>query len=166
MTNDILKRLIILVVVVLLQVLVLNHIHLFGCATPFLYLILPLGFNTGQKRWTALLWCFCIGLLVDIFANTPGVAAASMTLIGFIQPYLLPAFISHEEDDVFEPTLKELGFVKYLTYTFIITFIYCLAFFAIEAFTFFDVLLWIESVIGSTLLTGFVFFCLALINKK
>lgn len=153
MTIDILKRLAFLLVLTLVQVLVLNRIHLFNIATPLLYILLPLHFDTAQPRWSALLWSFCTGLLIDIFANTPGVAAGSMTLIGLLQPVILRPFVPQDDNEVVTPTIKTMGWLKYATYALIITFIYCLVFFTLESFTFFNALLWIECVGSSTLLT-------------
>ena len=39
-----------------------------------------------------------LGLGVDIFSNTPGVGAASLTLTALLQPYLLSLFVSQGED--------------------------------------------------------------------
>ena len=85
MSIDILKRLGIFVVLVLVQGLVFNHIHLFNCATPLLYIIMVLHFRRNHPRWSVMLWSFMLGLCIDVFANTPGVAAASMTAIGLLQ---------------------------------------------------------------------------------
>ncbi len=89
MATDILRRIILFIVLCLVQGLVLNHINLLGCATPLLYVYMALTFPRGYPRWAELLWCFFLGLSVDTFTNTPGVAAASMTLVGVLQPYIL-----------------------------------------------------------------------------
>lgn len=153
MTIDIVRRLALLTVLVLLQALVLNHIHIFYIATPLLYVMLPLHFDTGQARWSALLWCFSTGLLVDIFSNTPGMATGAMTLIGLVQPPLLRLFVQDDDDDYFTPSLATMGWLKYSTYALILTLTYCLAFFTLEAFSFFNPLLWVESVGASTAVT-------------
>lgn len=88
MSIDLIKRLGIFVVLVLVQGLVFNHIHLFNCATPLLYIFMVLHFRRNHPRWSVMLWSFMMGLCIDVFANTPGVAAASMTFIGLLQPYL------------------------------------------------------------------------------
>lgn len=154
-----------MIVLVLLQALVLNHIHLFYCATPMLYLVLPLHFGNMQARWSALLWCFCTGLLVDIFSNTPGVAAGSLTFIGLLQPYVLTLFTSKEEDGETLPSAKTLGWWKFFSYAFILVLIYCFLFFTLETFSFFNVVIWAESIGGSTLLTLFIIMALEKINK-
>lgn len=153
MTTDILKRLAFVGILVLLQALVLNHIHLFYCATPLLYVMVPLRFSNAQPRWSALLWSFCTGLFVDIFSNTPGVASGAMTLVGLLQPACLQMFIPKEENEEVIPSIASLGWLKYTAYAAILIIIYCLAFFTLEAFSLFNIILWAESIGGSALLT-------------
>ena len=80
----------------LAQVLVFNHIHLFGYATLLLFVYFVVMFPRNYPRWAMLLWSFFLGLFADLFSNTPGIAAASLTLIAFAQPYLLDLFIPRE----------------------------------------------------------------------
>ena len=141
------------IILVLVQALVLNHIHLFDCATPLLYIYFVLPTRRNQSRWVTLLWCFALGICIDMFSNTPGVAAASMTFIGLLQPYLLSLFIQRDSPDDLRPSFKVLGAVKYPFYTIFIVLIYCLLFFTLEAFNFYNWLQWIECVGGSAVLT-------------
>ena len=57
---------------VLLQVLILNNVHIAGYATPFLYIYLILKFESETPRNALMLWAFFLGLTVDIFSDTPG----------------------------------------------------------------------------------------------
>ena len=70
MSIDLMKRLGIFVVLVLVQGLVFNHIHLFNCATPLLYIIMVLHFRRNHPRWAVLLWCFMMGLCIDAMNDT------------------------------------------------------------------------------------------------
>ena len=45
---------------VLLQVLILNNVHIAGYATPFLYIYFILKFNSGTSRNELMLWAFLI----------------------------------------------------------------------------------------------------------
>lgn len=153
MNLGILKTMFVFLVLCLVQALVLNHIRLFDCATPLLYVYMVLNFRRNYPKAGILLWSFALGLAVDIFSNTPGVAAASLTAIGFIQPYLLEPFIPRDSTDDFKPSLKAIGTASYIYYTIIITLIYSLLFFSLEMFNFFNLLLWAECVAGSTALT-------------
>lgn len=163
---DILNRLVTFFILLIVQVLVLNHIHLFNVATPLLYVAFVLGFQRNYPRWGLLLWCFFLGLSVDIFANTPGVAAASMTLIGLIQPYLLEFFVPRDASDDFQISVSTVGIKSFAIYSSIIVFIYCLVFFTLEAFNFFNVMQWILNVSGSTLLTIVILLATANLIKK
>ena len=58
MSIDLIKRLGIFVVLVLVQGLVFNHIHLFNCATPLLYILMVLHFRRNHPRWSVMLWSF------------------------------------------------------------------------------------------------------------
>ena len=58
MNIDFLKRLLLFVVLLLVQVLVLNHIHLFDYATPLLYIYFVISFNRNYPKWAILVWSF------------------------------------------------------------------------------------------------------------
>ena len=56
---------------VLLQVLILNNVHIAGYATPFLYIYVILKFETETSRNALMLWAFFLGLTVDSFSALP-----------------------------------------------------------------------------------------------
>ncbi|MBO4786867.1 MAG: rod shape-determining protein MreD [Prevotella sp.] len=158
MATDTLRRIILFIVLCLVQGLVLNHINLFGYATPLLYVYMALTFPRGYPRWAILLWCFFLGLSVDTFTNTPGVAAASMTLVGLLQPFVLELFMQRDSEENFKPTLMNLGYVSYIYYMLLLLSIYCIAYYSIEMFTFFNWLQWVECVVGSLIITSVLVF--------
>ena len=153
MKIGLLKGIIAFAVLLLVQVLVLNHIHLFNCATPLLYVYMPMLFSRNSSRWVVLLLSFFMGMSIDVFQNTPGVAMATMTFIGLIQPLILGVFMQQDSEADIVPSMRTLGVAKFSYYSFIITFLYCLVFFTLETFTFFNWLQWLETVGASTLLT-------------
>lgn len=136
-----------------MQALLLGHIHILGVATPLLYVYLALLFPKTYPRWAQLLLCFAMGLSVDMFANTPGLATISMTLIGFIQPYLLNLYLSEEDNHDLMPGFSTLGFTKFATYATILVAIYCMVFFSLEAFSVINWMEWMLSIAGSMVLT-------------
>lgn len=153
MNLDWFKTLSFFIILVLVQVLVFNHIHLFGYATPLLYVYFVLPARRGFSKWALLLWAFLLGICVDIFSNTPGLASASMTLIALIQPYLLELFVPRDSPEDLKPSFASLGAAKYMFYTFILVFIYCMVFFLLEIFSFFNWMQWLFSAGGSMLIT-------------
>lgn len=153
MTTDGIRNIVFAIVLILLQVAVLNHIRLFGCAVPLItvYFLLPIRRSTPQ--WQTLLWGFLIGLSTDICSNTPGVGAAAMTLTAFLQPYIIQSFLVQDSDSEDIPSPRTLGGIKYFLYAALVVAIYCLAFFAIEAFDFYNITRWILNTVGSYVLT-------------
>ena len=141
------------VVMLVVQALLLNNIHLFGCSTPLLYVYVILMARRDFPRWGLLLFGFLLGLGVDMFSNTPGVGACSMTLIAFVQPMLMKLFLPRDSADDFQPGIPSLGLMKFVYFSFISIFLYSLVFFTLEMFNFFNWTLWALSVGGSTLLT-------------
>ena len=153
MLIDFLRRLLAFVALVVVQSLMLNRIQLFHCATPLLYVYFAITIPRGYPKWASLLWCFALGVCVDMFANTPGVAAASMTLVAALQPYLLELFLPREAEENIRSSAATLGFSKFATLSTILVLLFCLVFFALEAFSFYDWQQWLLSVVGSALLT-------------
>lgn len=153
MPIDFLRRLLAFVALVVVQSLMLNRIQLFHCATPLLYVYFAITIPRGYPKWASLLWCFALGVCVDMFANTPGVAAASMTLVAALQPYLLELFLPREAEENIRSSAATLGFSKFATLSTILVLLFCLVFFSLEAFSFYDWQQWLLSVVGSALLT-------------
>lgn len=166
MTIDALRRCLIFILLCLAQALVFNRIHLFHCATPLIYVYLVVIFPQSMSRWAALLWSFAMGLSVDMFANTPGLAAASMTLLGMIQPLLLRLFLPRDAEDDIPTSMKALGVGKFISLAGILVLIYCVVFFTIEAFTFANWSSWLQCIGGSMLLTLLLVITLESIRKK
>ena len=153
MNVDFLKRLLWFVVLILAQVFVLNHIHLFAVATPLLYVYFILLFPRNYPQWAILLWGFLMGRIIDTFSHTPGVASGSLTFIAALQPFILQPFIPRDSSDDFQPGMDTLGVPQYTWYAAILTLIYNVVFFSLEMFSFFNVLEWLECIGGSSLLT-------------
>lgn len=153
MLTDELRRLSAFTALIAAQALVLNRIQLFHCATPLLYVWFAIAIPRGYPKWASLLWCFALGLGVDVFANTPGVAAAAMTLAAALQPYLLEMFLPREATDNISSSAAALGFGKFATMAAIIVLLFCITFFTIEAFSFSHWQQWALTVAASSLLT-------------
>ncbi len=153
MALDTLRRALHFVALCLAQALVFNHVHLFGYATVLLYVYFVVIFPRSYPRWAILLWSFALGLSVDMFSNTPGMAAASLTLVGFLQPYLLELFLPRDAAENIKSSMAALGYSKFLMLASILVFVHCLVFFTIESFGFFNWQEWALTVAGTTVLT-------------
>ena len=148
------------------QVLILNHVHLLDVAMPLLYIYFAITFRRGFPRWVILLSCFLMGLIVDMFSSTPGLAAGTMTLIGFIQPFLVERTAPRDSAEDMEISVATLGYGGFAFLSGVITAIYCLVFFKLEAFSFFEWFVWLERIIASSLLTWVLILAIESVRSK
>ena len=138
---------------VLLQVLILNSVHIAGYATPFLYIYFILKFSSGTSRNELMLWAFFFGLTIDIFSDTPGMNAAATVLLAFLRPSLLRLFTPRDNPDSFIPSFKTMGISPFLKYTIASVFVHSLALLSIEFFSFTSIWLLLLRVLLCTILT-------------
>ncbi|MBR1410208.1 MAG: rod shape-determining protein MreD [Prevotella sp.] len=153
MKIELVNRLVMFLSLLLAQVFILNHVHLLDVGTPLLYVYFAITFRRNFPKWLVMVSCFVLGLLIDIFSSTPGLASTVMTAIGLAQSYLLELFVPRDSAEELDISAKTLGFTKFITLSSILTVVYCLLFFALEAFNFFDVLMWLARSLISALLT-------------
>ncbi len=145
---------------VALQVLVMNHVHLLGYATPLIYVALLLYFPLNTSRVEILLWSFALGLTIDIFTNTPGIASSAMTLTGMIRQPLLEAMTGKEAPGNMIPNYRSMGWWTYARFILILVLVHHITYFALENFSFFNPVDLGISCASSTLLSLLVIYTL------
>lgn len=166
MVQAFIKELIWLVILVLVQALVLNRVHILGYATPLPYIYLIIKFPAGSSRDANLLWAFCLGLLVDIFSNTWGLAAATAVLLAMFQPFFLKIFSIKEDNAETNPSAREMGNGAFMRYVFTCVLFHHIAFYLLDSFSFFH---WSDILInigGSTVFTALLIFALEGLSSK
>lgn len=164
--TQLLNRLVMFVVLLLVQVLVLNHVWLLNVATPLLYVYFAITFPRNTAKGEVLVWCFFLGLFIDIFSNTPGLAAGTLTLIGMGQTYLLEFFVPRDSAENLETSAATLGWGKFSMLSGILALAYCLIFFILEAFSFFDWQLWLLRAVCSAALTLVLMLAIESVRSK
>lgn len=166
MKIELVNRLVMFLALFLAQVLILNHVHLVGVGTPLLYVYFAVTFRRHFPKWLILVSCFLLGLSIDIFSSTPGLASTVLTLVGLAQPYLLELLVPRDSAVDLESSVKTLGFSKFATLSGLLTLLYCLVFFALEAFNFFDILLWLARSLVSAVLTMVLLLAIESVRSK
>lgn len=154
MAKEILKFIFLFLILTLCQVVVFNHICLFGVAVPlvFIYFIIKLPVTLGVN-W-AMTVSFLLGLTVDLFSNTQGMNALACTILSVCQVPVLNLYLPRQDDlGNPEPSIRTLGAAVFMKYAVTMTLIYCTLFFLIEAFAFFNVIDLILKIAGSSALT-------------
>lgn len=138
---------------VLLQVLILNNVHIAGYATPFLYIYVILKFETETSRNALMLWAFFLGLTVDIFSDTLGMNAAATVVLAFSRPALLQLFVPRDTFEDIVPSVKTMGFASFLKYLVVSVFIHHALLLSIEFFSFAHIETLLLRIVTSALLT-------------
>jgi len=125
-----------MIIILLVQILVCNNMHVFGYASPILLVYMTMKCHRGASRESMLLWGFIIGLIFDIFSNTMGKGMAVCTLLAMLQPFLLRLFSPSESVEMFVPSFKTMSLDRYLYYAFSNVFLFHLVFYFLEDFSF------------------------------
>lgn len=120
--------------ILLLQLLLLNHLHVLGYICPVVLAWLTLGFARNSSRIALLLWSFAIGFCYDVFSNTMGIGMATTTLCGMMQPWLLNQFVPRDAADDMTPSIRSMTFHRYIFYVLTTMFVFHAAFYSLDAF--------------------------------
>ena len=148
------------VFVALMQILFLNRISLFGYVTPLFYIWLIVRFDSYMKRTSMLLWAFSLGLVLDMFSGTPGLNAASATLLAMVQPGIVKMFVQTERYEQLFPSSASMGGRPFAGYLLLMTVLHHTTYFLLRSIPLGDWSVLVLKVIFSTLLT-FIFMIVA-----
>jgi rod shape-determining protein MreD len=139
---------------ILLQVLVFDNMHLNGYINPYIYVlfILLLPFETPQ--WLLLISAFMLGFGVDLFSDTMGMHTAACVFMAFCRPVVLRMVSSSKDYEVgITPGISDLGFNWFIKYTIVLVLLHHFAYFYLEVFTLHEFLYTFGRVVLSTVST-------------
>lgn len=163
---SILNRLKWFIGLVLIQVLILNQMHINGYATPYVFIYFILKFHSRVSQNELMLWAFFLGLTVDVFCNTPGMNAASATCLAFSRNTFLKMVTLRSLDEDFEPGIKALGISAFLRYILLSCILYCTLFLMIDNFSFFNLPVLLLKIITSMATTFVCIFSVEAFGRK
>ena len=166
--SELLKNIIRFGLFLFIQVFVLFKVHpLHRFIVPYLYFLFILWLPFNLPRFWLTFVGFIYGLTLDYFTNTPGLHAASCTLIAYIRPFIINLLISQEGSDknYASPSVTSMGWAPYATYAVILTLLHHTLMVFLEWMSFGTFLFFIGKVIGTSaisllliLLTELLFF--------
>ncbi len=157
MTKTIIHLVALAIAMILVQT-VCNKIILFDLAVPLLFIYVILRLPMSWHNNIVLTVAFVMGLLVDVFNNTPGMNALSCTLLAGVRHSVFNAYVPRENEMAADtmPSVRSMGLGVYSKYMMTLVLIYCTAVFFIQAFTVRDVLLTLGRIVASTALTSLI----------
>ena len=154
------------ILLVLLQIWLFNNIHLFGVATPFVYLYFTLKLPVKMNRNAALMLSALIGLVIDLFGSTLGLNMFVMVIVGFLRFYLLKLFAPRDVYEDYVPSFETFGNFMFVRYVGTLTLIHVTILHLMESFTLFDPLNLVLRIVGSFILTVLLICAIESINVR
>lgn len=144
-----------------LQVLIFNHVHLFGFLNPNVYLLalflLPLDIPKSGQYAIA----FATGFIVDIFQMTYGIHASTCMILILLRPNLMYALnVNKKKNDTEVPMPGKKDFRWLLIYTLLMTFSHQLIVTMLEVFSFQQFLHTLLVIFSNTLFTSLLILCI------
>ena len=142
------------VLLMLIQLLVLNHVYLGSYVMPMLYVLFVLMLPTSLKRVPMLLIAFGTGLLADVMAGALGFHALACTVVAMMRILFADRILTRGEEVTIEvPGIYSVTPQYFIAYLLLLLGVFYLVFFMVELFSFrglWDVLL---ATVCSTLAT-------------
>lgn len=160
--NNIISNILRFLILLIVQIVICQHVCLFGYMTPALFLLalflLPLELPLSLQYLIG----FATGFVVDAFAHTLGVSTFACTLIMFLRPFIV-RFLNGTNINRFEnidrpiPGVKDFRWI--LLYTLILTSVYQVVSVLLETMSFRNFGHTLLVMIGNTVLSVFVILC-------
>ncbi len=148
------KNILRFIILLLVQVLVLNHIHFSGYINPYLYVLFILLLPFQTPLWLLLVVSFLMGLSVDLFSNTPGMNAAASVFMAYIRPGVIRLLESGKNYEVgMSPGIRDLGFRWFFSYSLMLILAHHFVLFYLEIFRMSEFFTTFSRVVLSTIFT-------------
>lgn len=151
-----LKNIIRFALFILVQVYVLDRIHLHQMLTPYLYFLFIIWLPFRMGRTQQMLIAFVLGFTMDSFRHHPGFHTAACVMIAYIRPFFINLLIPQEgaDNNYQEPSFKSMGgIVPYMIFIAVLTFIHHGWLFLLEAWQFGNIWYFLVKTVLSTLLS-------------
>lgn len=151
--NDFKKYLLHLFILVAIQILILNNIHLGSYFYINIYILAIYLLPYRVKGVALLLFGFFLGFGMDLVDNTIGIHAAASTFIAYIRPRLLLLTSNREAIDEIHSFIRIGDISRFMKYAFLSTLSFNIVLIFAEAFTFNNILITLLRIFLSTFIS-------------
>lgn len=141
---------------ILLQVLVANHVYLFGHLNPMIYILFIFLFPLDFNKYYFLILSFFVGLVLDIFSNSGGIHTSAIVTIAYLRLPVLNAIQNNFEFDHVLFHLKKLSFLQAIIYIFSLTFIHHSIVYGLEYYQTTNFISLISKITQATIFSGII----------
>mgnify|MGYP000303311118 CR=1 FL=1 len=166
MNNLVLNNIIRFIGLLLFQVLVLNHVNLFGFINPFVYIIWVFLFPFKKNKFALLILSFLLGLSIDFFSDSGGIHAFSTLFIAYTRLFFVKLYFRKIPSDYpfFKLNSESIG--KVFNFVVTLTVIHHLIYFSFASFSFQNISIVLLNTLYSSIFTLILFFLGTSIFKK
>ena len=163
--SEMLKNGLRFVLLILLQVLVLDHINFLGYINPYAYIFFILFFPLSGNKSLLIALAFLQGLIIDVFNDTGGIHAAASVFIAWIRPVVLKfSFgVSYEYNTV---NFGKANISQQITYILTMVVAHHLMLFCLEIFSFKHMDLILKSTLFSSIFSLIIIHSLILLFNR
>ncbi|MDH8702376.1 rod shape-determining protein MreD [Dysgonomonadaceae bacterium PH5-43] len=161
-----LRLLLMFFLLVFLQVWICDRIHILGYATPYIYIYFLIKLPIDTNKNLVLFLSFIMGMVIDLFNYSLGINILASIIAGFSRFYLLKLSTTRDVFESATPGFATFGKSLFLRYASCLVFLHHLVLFTVEAFSAFDLLRIIFSLVGSFILTMTIIFAFESINTE
>lgn len=127
---------ILFLVLLVLQGFVFAHIDLYGLVNPYVYIMVLLLLPMRIKGWQALFVGFVLGAVMDLLSGNCGLHTICTTWLAFVRPMVLHFTAGRDEVELGGlPISRRIGVGRFMSYVMIMSLLFGIPFFALEAMT-------------------------------
>ena len=159
------KQFIQFVVIFLLQILLINNLHISGLCHPYLYIVCLLMMPVTLPNWAELIIGALAGMMMDAFSNSPGVHMAACTLLMFIRPYMIKRMVAESERLTDEIDLSVMSNMTFAIYSAVLILIHHVMVFVLTNW-FYNILFTLGQILVSSTITFGLVFGYVFMRKK
>ena len=129
------RQIVRLVVVVLLQVLLFDHLQIAGWGLPMVYVLFLMNLPVQVPRWAEMLIGAIVGLVFDVWHSSLGVNVAACVAFCYLRPIILGNQIQDLERVKGEVCSASIGSIEYVKCMSILTVVHHLLVFSLESWS-------------------------------
>ena len=154
------------IILVLVQVLLFNQIHIYGLGCIFLYVFFVIDYPFERRKIYLVLWGFILGFIIDMFSQSYGIHTFATTLIAYLRPTVIKLYTGSNDAEVLKKHYNRFDKTFYL-YAFTMILLHHFTLFMLEAFSLkFIIPIIIKTLISALLTTIFVFFVQSVLSRR
>ncbi|MDK7374854.1 MULTISPECIES: rod shape-determining protein MreD [Weeksella] len=155
------------ILLILLQVVIFDHIEVMGKAQPFFYVVFVVFYPQLGNKYALLLLSFILGFGIDFVQQTGGIHTFSLLSIAFLRNKILRLITGQDADEYDRYNTYDLSALQWFTLTILLIIIHHIFLFVLENFklTHLGEVL-ISAILSSILTFIFVFIYKILFRRK